>query len=434
MPQLPTLPKSPLAKSKSGTPIARRHSLGLSMRFKVTVYAGNGLQMALGRWSGCSGLGLTLKIDEYAPGGDYDGVQRFPDRVTYGQVTLERAMESESSDALHKWLQHVIKNWVNADDAGAAANPGSTVTIEMLSASDWKPIYKWTLQDAIPVAWSGPTLSAKGGDVAIEKLVLSHNGVTGSKSGGASPATSPAAKGTTGKDGKLKVMLLSSTQVDATVTGPPMEFAYNPQKVSLSKTVQIRTPGLVTTESREQQAIDPGTLSITLSDLRVEGVSSVQATVAKLFTWLGAESSATAKGGSGTTAAGTGADEPKQEIKHLRIVMGAGGGRRSPINFRAVLKSVTVNYTRFTRTGLPNRANVQLTLQEVEPAKKGTNPTSGTRESGRAHTVTAGDSLPSIAKETYGTPAAWRRIAEENGIDDPLRVRNGKPLLLPGVG
>ncbi|MEC3981859.1 phage tail protein [Amycolatopsis sp. H20-H5] len=404
------------------------------MRFRVTVHAGNGLQVPLGEWSGCSGLAVNLKIDEYAPGGTHEGVQRFPDRVTYGNVSLERAMQSASSDALQKWLQHVIKNWVDSDEAGAsAANPGSTITIEMLSARDWAPIYVWTLADAIPVGWSGPTLSAKGGDVALEKLVLAHNGLTGRRHGGPPPAMSPPRRGQrTGKDGNLTVSLLSSTGVDATDTDV-ITFQYNPQKVSLSKTAQFRLAGMVSTETREQQAIDPGQLSITLSDLRVEGVKAVQATVSKLYEWLRVETVTSGPAAGGGEKAGD--DEPKQVVQHVKVVMGAAGigGHRTPINYRAILKSVSTTYTRFTPAGLPNRATVSLTLQQIEPAKPGTNPTSGTRESGRAHTVTAGESLPGIAKETYGSPSAWRKIAEENDIDDPLRLRNGSSLLLPGV-
>ena len=38
------------------------------------------------------------------------------------------------------------------------------------------------------------------------------------------------------------------------------------------------------------------------------------------------------------------------------------------------------------------------------------------------HTVTAGDSLASLAYREYGDPALWRALARYNGIDDPIRV------------
>jgi nucleoid-associated protein YgaU len=47
--------------------------------------------------------------------------------------------------------------------------------------------------------------------------------------------------------------------------------------------------------------------------------------------------------------------------------------------------------------------------------------------------MVAGDSLASVAYAEYGDPAEWRRLADYNGIDDPLRVRAGTVLLLPAA-
>lgn len=93
----------------------------------------------------------------------------------------------------------------------------------------------------------------------------------------------------------------------------------------------------------------------------------------------------------------------------------------------------TVKYTRFAPSGIPVRAEVGITLQQ-QPSLLGvlsTNPTSGGLPGRRAHTVTAGESLAGIATSRYGTPAAWRRIAECNDIDDPLRIRAGDRVYLP---
>jgi nucleoid-associated protein YgaU len=45
--------------------------------------------------------------------------------------------------------------------------------------------------------------------------------------------------------------------------------------------------------------------------------------------------------------------------------------------------------------------------------------------------VVAGDSLASIAYAEYGDAGSWRRLAEANDIDDPLRVRDGAVLHIP---
>ena len=92
-----------------------------------------------------------------------------------------------------------------------------------------------------------------------------------------------------------------------------------------------------------------------------------------------------------------------------------------------------VTYERFDSSGNPVRAAVAFSLQE-KPSLLGmlpTNPTSGGLPGRQVHTVTEGESLALIASRSYGTPAAWRSIAEVNGIDDPFAVRAGRSLYLP---
>lgn len=97
------------------------------------------------------------------------------------------------------------------------------------------------------------------------------------------------------------------------------------------------------------------------------------------------------------------------------------------------LTSVSVTYNRFTPEGIPIRADVSLTMDEM-PSLLGTlpmNPTSGGIPGRRSHTVGQGENLQSIAMANYGQPGLWRRIAEVNGITDPTRVRPGSTVYLP---
>jgi nucleoid-associated protein YgaU len=103
--------------------------------------------------------------------------------------------------------------------------------------------------------------------------------------------------------------------------------------------------------------------------------------------------------------------------------------------YQTHVQSVTAKYTRFTREGIPVRASVQLGLLE-QPSLLGslpTNPTSGGLPGRKSHTVSAGENLQSVAVENYGSPGLWRKIAETNDIDDPLRVRPGKGVYLPNA-
>ncbi|MBB5936597.1 CIS tube protein [Streptomyces zagrosensis] len=99
--------------------------------------------------------------------------------------------------------------------------------------------------------------------------------------------------------------------------------------------------------------------------------------------------------------------------------------------FPGYLSQVQVKYTLFTTSGVPIRAVCQVTMEEISGETPGQNPTSGALHARRVHQVRTGDTLPDLAWREYGDPAAWRVIAEANGIDDPMRLANGRELLLP---
>jgi hypothetical protein len=99
--------------------------------------------------------------------------------------------------------------------------------------------------------------------------------------------------------------------------------------------------------------------------------------------------------------------------------------------FVGVVKSVSASLTLFRMSGLPIRATCKLSLQEFAPSPEKQNPTSGALRSSRAHCVTLGDSLASIANAEYGDPNMWRAIAEVNEIEDPFNIRIGTELLIP---
>ncbi|GHE77130.1 CIS tube protein [Streptomyces griseoaurantiacus] len=108
-------------------------------------------------------------------------------------------------------------------------------------------------------------------------------------------------------------------------------------------------------------------------------------------------------------------------------------GAFSTARFTAYVSSVDVTYTLFGTTGVPIRATCRLSLHEIPNTTQGQNPTSGALTAQRVHRVVAGDSLQSLAWREYGDAAAWRAIAEANGIDDPSRLSNGAELVLPSA-
>ncbi len=100
--------------------------------------------------------------------------------------------------------------------------------------------------------------------------------------------------------------------------------------------------------------------------------------------------------------------------------------------FPCDLEEFNVNYTMFLPDGTPVRCTVDLLLRDVTPpdeqARRNSSP-----DHAKLHTVRRGDTLQSIAYREYDKASEWRRIADANGIDDPLRLEPGTRLLVPPI-
>jgi Contractile injection system tube protein/LysM domain len=102
------------------------------------------------------------------------------------------------------------------------------------------------------------------------------------------------------------------------------------------------------------------------------------------------------------------------------------------VSFKAVIESLSVQYTLFDQAGKPLRAQVKLSLTQAAKAEDASAQNPTTRgDVMSTHVVRDGDSLPSIAYAAYRNATAWRTIAEANDIDDPLRLRRGEVLTIP---
>jgi hypothetical protein len=99
--------------------------------------------------------------------------------------------------------------------------------------------------------------------------------------------------------------------------------------------------------------------------------------------------------------------------------------------FAATLSQVDVSYVRVSALGIPTHAQINMVLKERPTLLSLTNPTSGGRPGRTRHVMIADESLMSIAVSAFGTPSAWRAIAEVNGIDDPDSLKPGDVVYLP---
>jgi phage tail-like protein len=154
-------------------------NFGLAMRFAVTVTGLNSppglpsIDGSLGLWQSCKGLQVELKYETFMQGGENLVDQWRPDKLVYSPVTLERAMEQNSSQTVQTWLRNYINNWADYQPDGTL--PSGNVVIRLLDHR-LNPVMTWTLVQARPSKWVGPTLSATETKPAIETLVIEHSG------------------------------------------------------------------------------------------------------------------------------------------------------------------------------------------------------------------------------------------------------------------
>jgi phage tail-like protein len=122
---------------------------------------------AFGGFSDVSGLQTEITVAEYRTGNDaLNHVHKVQGVHKVGDVTCKRGIVDSKS--LWEWIQATRTQ-------GPAAKKEVSVTLRDEAGN---PVQTWNLHRVIPLKYTGPTLAAKGGgDVAMEELVLSSEGL-----------------------------------------------------------------------------------------------------------------------------------------------------------------------------------------------------------------------------------------------------------------
>jgi nucleoid-associated protein YgaU len=215
-------------------------------------------------------------------------------------------------------------------------------------------------------------------------------------------------------------------QLEIEGDGAPLKCLFNPKEYTVTKTNTWNgnpTPG-VSLPKVQFGGGSPQELSLDILLDDMEGDHPIAEDINRLFKMMEADKKFATSG--------------KKNSARPPYVKFAWGKTHL---FRAGVKSLSVQFLRFDGNGAPIRAQVKLSLVQVEkndtrwapPNPPPQNPTTRAIARMGAHTVRAGDSLQSIAYAAYGDATAWRTIAEANGIDDPLRLRRGSRLLIPAL-
>jgi phage tail-like protein len=120
--------------------------------------------IALGGFTECSGLEMSMQPEEYKEGGRNGTVLKFPSRVTWSNITLKKGVGA--STALWDWHYGFVEGQGRRRD-------GVIVLLNDLHV----PNNIWYFRRGLPVRYTGPTMNAAQSNVAIEAIEIAHEGI-----------------------------------------------------------------------------------------------------------------------------------------------------------------------------------------------------------------------------------------------------------------
>ena len=109
-------------------------------------------------FSECSGLSSTTEVIEKREGGNNSTVMKIAGKTAFGDINLD----------LWNWRQQIIDGQFNRKN-------GAVILFDLAGSTE---VARWSFHRAWPTKCELPAFTAKGNDIAIETLVLAHEGLT----------------------------------------------------------------------------------------------------------------------------------------------------------------------------------------------------------------------------------------------------------------
>lgn len=122
-------------------------------------------KVAGGHFTEVSGLGVRIERISYREAGLNSVVRMVPGRAIYSPVVLKSGLTS--STELWDWLMTAVSGQVDRRLA----------QIVLRDPSGTSEVMRWTLANAWPSEWHGAVLDAMSHELAIETLVIAHEGL-----------------------------------------------------------------------------------------------------------------------------------------------------------------------------------------------------------------------------------------------------------------
>jgi phage tail-like protein len=115
-------------------------------------------------FSEIGGLESETVVIEYRVGGEPNTVRKLPGLTRYANIVLRRGITTDAE--LWNWRQTVVQGNVDRRN-------GSIILLD----DDGTEVVRWNFFNGWIAKWEGPTLNAKGNEVAIETVEIAHEGL-----------------------------------------------------------------------------------------------------------------------------------------------------------------------------------------------------------------------------------------------------------------
>ncbi|MES0199829.1 phage tail protein [Mesorhizobium sp. M0011] len=129
----------------------------MNFRFLVEI---DGIQR--GGFARVKGIAREIKVDTYREGGVNDYEHKFVNQTTYGNLVLERGLVD---DFMWSWHDRLVEGDVKR----------RPITIVMRDSTN-NETWRWLIDGALPVKWSGTDLDAASSQIVVESIELAHRG------------------------------------------------------------------------------------------------------------------------------------------------------------------------------------------------------------------------------------------------------------------
>ena len=111
-----------------------------------------------------TGLNVDFDIIEYREGTDESSARKIPGKPKWSDISLKRGIISPDNH-FFEWILNTLRGTPDRRD----------LTISLVDASG-QPITTWKIRNAIAVGLHGPHLDATANEIAIEELIVAHEG------------------------------------------------------------------------------------------------------------------------------------------------------------------------------------------------------------------------------------------------------------------